>query len=69
MLDEATEDGSPRGNKKGIWEWEFHSVNGGMTRRFFGAKSGEHAAKGLVFNYCPYCGADISEPFSGGDEQ
>lgn len=62
-LKEATEYGNPRGKQKGIWAWAMSNQRG-PTRTYFGAKSGDHVEKGLLFNFCPYCGEPISRPFN-----
>lgn len=62
MLHEAGEAGNPRGKQKGIYAWEYRDRQG-PTRTMFGAKSGEHVEKGLLFNFCPFCGERIDAPF------
>lgn len=64
MLASATEYGNPRGKQKGIFGWALHVAGKGASRTFYGAKSGEHVAKGLAFNYCPFCGESIEAPFT-----
>lgn len=60
----AAEFGNPIRNKKGVFAWEYHSrTSTGPTRRFFGVKSGDYVAKGIAFNYCPFCGEKIDAPF------
>lgn len=59
----AAEEGHPRGRSKGIYAWNY-SNDFGPTRRFFGAKTGEFVSKGIAFNYCPFCGEKIEEPFA-----
>lgn len=61
-LSEMTEYGHPRGKQKGIFAWQYSSPQKGPTRTFFGAKSGERVEKGLIFNFCPYCGERIDQP-------
>lgn len=63
-LTEATEYGHPRGKAKGIFAWEYSSIDKGPTRTMFGVKSGEHVAKGMLFNFCPFCGEKIDAPFA-----
>lgn len=60
-LGAATEYGHPRGKQKGIFAYAWSNMEG-PTRTVFGAKSGEHVARGLLFNFCPYCGVRIDEP-------
>ena len=63
-LDEMTEFGNPPpGKQRGIYSWRFTNLNTHKpTRHFFGAKSTAQP-KGLAFNFCPWCGTDISAPF------
>ena len=46
---------------KGIGEWSYF-VEGNPSRTFYGVRSNEHR-NGLLFNFCPWCGVDISAPF------
>jgi hypothetical protein len=65
-LSSATEYGNPRGKQKGIWFWQMRNMDTHKpSRSYFGTKSGEHVEKGLLFNFCPFCGEKISEPFMG----
>lgn len=57
----ATEYGHPRGKQKGICAYAW-SNRQGPTRTLWGAKSGEHVERGLLFNFCPYCGVRIDDP-------
>ena len=69
LLYDATEYGNPRGKQKGIYNWRLMKMGGGgLSRSFFGAKSGEHVEKGLAFNFCPYCGESIDKPFLAKEE-
>lgn len=63
LLSAATEFGNPMGKRKGIFAWSYHSAETGPTRTMFGVKSGEHAPKGMLFNFCPFCGEKIDAPF------
>lgn len=63
-LTKATEYGHPRGKQKGIFQYAYSNFEDGPTRTMFGAKSGEQVERGLLFNFCPYCGANISAPFT-----
>lgn len=60
----CTEFGNPSGKRKGLYAWEMHSPQTGPTRTMFGVKSGEHVVKGMLFNFCPFCGEEISQPFA-----
>lgn len=64
----ASEYGNPRGKAKGIFAWAFTNITTGPTRTMFGVKSGEHVAKGLMFNFCPFCGEKIDAPFADNQE-
>lgn len=60
----ATEYGNPRGKQKGIWMWNMWSMDTHKpSRSYFGTKSGDHVQKGLLFNFCPFCGEKIDAPF------
>ena len=64
-LSESSEYGNPRGKAKGIFSWQLISMTTGeRSRTFFGVKSGHHVAKGIVFNFCPFCGTKIDAPFA-----
>ena len=63
-LSETLEDGGPYGNRKGIFAWELHNLRENKpSRTFIGVKGGEHRKKGLLFNFCPFCGVRIDAPF------
>jgi hypothetical protein len=60
-LKDSCEYGHPNGKKKGLFCWSLTNLNtGGESRRLFGAKSGEHLGKGIIFNFCPFCGTDMT---------
>lgn len=63
----AAEYGHPRGKQKGVfaYAWSNHE---GPTRTMFGAKSGEHVTRGLLFNFCPYCGERIDAPANNNED-
>lgn len=66
-LKEACEYGNPYGKRKGLYAWNLYKTNNcepTLSRRFFGAKSGNFVNKGIAFNYCPFCGEEISQPFT-----
>lgn len=51
-----------QGAASGIVPFEFVRLDGkheGRGRRLIGAKSGKHRKKGLILNYCPFCGTRI----------
>lgn len=64
LLKRNTEQNHPVGKRKGIFSWALSSPSAGKTRTFYGSKSGEMVSAGMAFNFCPFCGADISAPFS-----
>lgn len=61
-LARAAEFGTPpRSNTKrtGIFAWRLTNMETRQpSRTMFGAKTTEHP-KGLIFNFCPWCGADL----------
>lgn len=68
-LSSALECDNPTGKRKGVWCWHYVDIKGDWdkpSRQFFGVKSGEHVEKGFAFNFCPWCGVDISAPFKKG---
>lgn len=61
-LENSCEYGNPRGKAKGNFCWDLKSMNiMRSTRRMFGAKSGQYTEKGIIFNFCPFCGTDLTE--------
>jgi hypothetical protein len=60
-LDAASEYGHPTRRSKGLFAWALSNPNG-PTRTMYGVKSGEYVKEGMVFNFCPFCGANISAP-------
>lgn len=62
-LEEATEPGIPSKRGKGIVCWPLTNLDTGKpSRTFYGAQSGKHAPRGIVFNFCPFCGTRIDAP-------
>lgn len=60
----SVEDKTPPGKRKGIYMWAYSNTQTHeRTRTFFGAKSGRHIDSGIAFNYCPFCGVEITSPF------
>jgi hypothetical protein len=53
--------GNPTPKQRGVWMWSLY-IRGVPSRRFIGAKSGEHTDNGLIFNFCPYCAEPIDAP-------
>lgn len=62
-LTAATEFGNPppkTTKRTGIFAWELTNLETRKpSRTMFGAKTTEHP-KGLIFNFCPWCGADLT---------
>lgn len=51
--------------RKGIVAWHLiHMPTGKPSRSFIGVRSGDHAVKGVAFNFCPFCGTKIDAPFN-----
>lgn len=52
------------GRGKGIFKLAYTDMSTGEpSRTMFGIKTAKHPKGGLLFNFCPWCGADISVPF------
>lgn len=59
LLDNVTEDLFTRVTK-GVFELQISTLSTGEYHtKGFGAKSGKHKKRGIMFNYCPFCGEDI----------
>ena len=57
--------------RKGVAVWNMIKRDGGKaapSRTFFGLICEAHP-KGILFNNCPFCGVDISAPFSKKEEE
>jgi len=60
-LSKACEGTVQGAKKKGIFVWPMSNITTGKeTRTIFGAVTSEHP-KGLIFNFCPWCGSDLTE--------
>lgn len=61
-LAKATEYGNPpppKTKRIGIFAWAFiNRETRKPSRTLYGAKTSEHPT-GLIFNFCPWCGADL----------
>lgn len=58
-LDEAVDDLYTR-TPKGLFDLVVTNCETGEQHtKGFGVKTGEHKKKGIMFNYCPFCGVDI----------
>lgn len=54
---------------KGVFHLILTNLNiGKPSRSYIGVKSKNHK-NGVLFNFCPFCGVDISEPFMKKDEK
>ena len=48
-------------SKKGIFYWKFTNTDTGkISMLLFGTRSGYYKDEGIIFNYCPFCGVNIS---------
>lgn len=62
ILAKSTEYGNPQPRKRGVFAWVYYSRGtANPTRTFFGVVTTEHP-KGIVFNFCPFCGEKIDTP-------
>ncbi len=53
---------------KGIFRQELTNIETRKSSRtYYGIKTKKHP-NGLLFNFCPWCGAQIDEPFNPRDE-
>lgn len=59
-LDEEVDDIAPTGCRRGLYQWTFTNRRTGAERTLFGLKT-SHSPKGVIFNYCPWCGTDMQE--------
>ena len=54
-------DSYDRPKAKGIFINEYVNMKFEQTRTYVVAKLGEHLKKGIVFNFCPFCGEKLIE--------
>lgn len=70
-LDSATELGSPppkTTKRTGIFVWALTNLKTSKpSRTMYGAKTTAHP-NGLIFNYCPWCGADLKESHTANED-
>jgi hypothetical protein len=60
-LEASCEYGHPKGKQKGQYCWSLTDMKtGNESRRLFGIKSGDHIQKGIIYNFCPFCGTDLT---------
>lgn len=64
-LAKATDNNMPGFSRiKAISRWEMTNINtGDPSRTYYGVKS-KQFPNGISFNTCPFCGTDISAPFT-----
>lgn len=71
-LDECVNNNTPAfSTRKGVAVWNRFRREGVSlvpSRTFFGLICSAHP-NGIAFNYCPFCGEDISAPFFTGDAE
>lgn len=52
--------------RKGLSVSEFVNVNTGeTTRTAVVVRSGDHSKRGIILNFCPFCGESIGHQFKG----
>lgn len=54
---------------RGVTHWHFTNLNTRQPSRSFIGLRSKRYPKGMLFNFCPYCGTDISSPFQEKDEE
>ena len=53
---------------KGVAQWHMTNIKERKpSRSFIGVKSKQYP-KGMLFNFCPFCGTKIDAPFAENDE-
>lgn len=69
-LDENTDNQQAAfGRAKGITAWRYTSMTTlKPSRTFYGAKT-KRNPNGHLFNFCPFCGEDISKPFMNDEDE
>lgn len=58
-LEEEVDGFAPAGKARGLYQWTFTNRKTGAQRILFGLKTAK-SPKGIIFNYCPWCGADLT---------
>ena len=54
----SASEGRSTGKARGVYVWPItNTATGEPSRTMFGAVTSEHP-KGLIFNFCPWCGVD-----------
>ena len=60
----------PHGKSKGIKKVSTHNtITGKPFRTYYMVRSGDHKERGLILNFCPMCGTDISKMFRDEEKQ
>lgn len=62
MLGKECEHGNPQPKKRGIFCWALRNMTTRKTSRTFFGQVSTASPNGMVFNFCPFCGASIDEP-------
>ena len=61
-LEKATDRRVSEGTRKGLIVWPLVNTNTRQpSRTLYGARTDEFA-KGIIFNFCPFCGVQIDAP-------
>lgn len=64
-LEKATDRRASEGSRKGLVVWPLVNMETcEPSRTIFGAKTDEYP-KGIIFNFCPFCGTQIDGPTQG----
>jgi len=68
LADNVDNPASAFSRAKGVTRWAYTNLRTHKpTRTFFGVKTRANP-NGMLFNFCPWCGEDISAPFVDKDE-
>jgi hypothetical protein len=54
---------------KGMAFWRYTNFRTGHPSRSFVGILSKSYPKGMLFNFCPFCGGNISAPFTEADDQ
>lgn len=67
-LNDSSEGVKSGGRARGIYVWPLVNLDTHKpTRTMFGAVTSEHP-KGLIFNFCPWCGVDLRASHGSNDQ-
>lgn len=65
---QSVSDVLPTKKSKGIYKHKIVNVETGESKgTMVKIKQGNHLAKGLVFNYCPFCGGKLRDTSKDGE--